>query len=309
VSSRQPANPRARPARGTGDLLVTGGTGLLGRQVCGLLGQGEERFRALIRPTSARSALADTGAWLTEGDLTHPASLVAPLEGVRRVVHLAGVVRSRQEALERAVHVHGTANLLAAARGAGVRRIVAVSSDTVLRARRSSYAQSKADAEELLLAWATEPGHELVILRPPMLLGVGSPHLKSLRRLARLPLLPVPSGAALRSPVAVHDVAAAVVEALRLPASRLPDRPLDLAGAEQLPIGQLVQAVARATDARAPILLPLPVALAARAARLLGPTFAARVRGLREGVVVDDRLARDLIGWSPRTIEEALAGR
>lgn len=306
MTTRQPSDPRARPARGTGDLLVTGATGLLGREVCRQLAEAGERFRALIRPSSSRAALAGTGAWLTEGDLTRGSSLVAPLEGVLRVIHLAGVVRSRDPGLERAVHVDGTANLLAAARSAGVRRIVAISSDTVLRRRRSSYAQSKAAAEELLLSWAADPAHELVILRPPMLLGPGSPHLAALRRLARLPVLPVPSGAAPRSPVSVQDVAAAVLAALTLEPGLLPERPLDLAGAEALPIGELVRAVARASGRRAPVLLPLPVTLAERAARLLGRATAGRVQGLREEVAVDDRAARELLGWSPQRIEEAL---
>ena len=308
MTAPQPSDPRARPARGIGVLLVTGATGLLGRRVCQLLALRRERFRALIRPTSTRGALAGTGAWITEGDLRAPRSLVAPLEGVRAIVHLAGVVRGSSQQ-ERAVHVHGTANLLAAARGAGVQRIVAVSSDTVLRARLSSYAQSKAEAEALLLAWADEPGHELVVLRPPMILGDGSPHLASLRRLSRLPALPVPAGAALRAPVAVQDVAAALLAALELESDRLPEGPLDLAGAERLPIGALVRAVARAEGRRGPVLVSLPLSVAARAARLLGPAAVERVEGLAEEVTVDDRAARDLLGWSPRTIEEALTER
>ena len=303
--SPRPSDPRARPSRGTGDLLVVGATGLVGRTFCRRLGATGRRFRALIRPASARSVLAGTGAWIAEGDLTDPASLVSPLEGVRTVVHLAGVVRGSPE-LEHAVHVGGTTNLLAAARGAGVRRIVALSSDTVLRARRSSYADSKAAAEGLLRWWGAEPERELLILRPPMILGEGSPHLASLRRLSRLPVLPVPSGATPRRPVAVEDVAEALLAALDLDAARLPEEPLALAGADRLSVGQLVRAVARADGRRGPLLVPVPVTLARRVARLLGTAMAQRVRGLQQEVAIDDRPARDLLGWSPRSIKEAL---
>lgn len=308
VTADHPSDPRSRPARGTGVLLVTGATGLVGREFCRLLALRRERFRALIRPTSAREALSGTGAWITEGDLTEPPSLVGPLVGVRAVVHLAGVVRGSPE-LERAVHVHGTANLLGAARAAGVRRIVALSSDTVLRSRRSSYADSKAEAEGLLAAWAAEPDHELLVLRPPMILGPGSPHLASLRRLGRLPLLPVPSGAAGRSPVAVQDVAEALLAALDLEADRLPEEPFALAGSRSLSIGALVRAVARADGRRGPLLVPVPTSLVARAARLMGSAAAERVRGLQQGVPVQDGPARALLGWSPRPIEEALTRR
>jgi nucleoside-diphosphate-sugar epimerase len=308
VRSRQPSDPRARPARGTGELLVTGATGQLGRAVARRLRQDKVRFRALVRPDADRRGLDGTGAWLIEGDLTRPATLVEPMRGVRTVLHVAGVVRSRDPVLERRVHVDGTAWLLAEASRAGVRRVVAISSDTVLRTRRGSYARSKADAEELLRRWADGAAdRELVILRPPMMLGPGSPHLASLRRLGRVPLLPLPPDAAVRRPVGVSDVADAAIAAIDLAAEQLPAEPFDLSGAEALSMAALIGRLARAEGRRPPTSLPIPLTVALRAARLLGrATLAGRIEGLAEVVEVDDRPARELLGWTPQSLDDLL---
>ena len=198
----QPHNPLSRPARGTGTVLVTGATGLLGRAVCTRLAETKTRFRALVRLGSDRDRLAGTGAWMAEGDLLRPKSLVAPLVDVQLVLHLAGQLRGP----DFSVHVEGTRNLLAAC-GPGA-RIVAISSDTVLRSRLSPYADSKVQMEALL---ASDP-RATIVLRPPMILGPGSPHLASLERAARLPVVPLPPSGR-KGPVWVGDVADAVLAA------------------------------------------------------------------------------------------------
>lgn len=296
------ADPRSRPARGTGSVLVTGATGFLGRRVCRRLADRKEKFRALVRTSSNRSTLAGTGAWMVEGDLTRPESMQQGLEGAEVVLHLAGLVRSSDEAANRAVHVQGTANLLAACTAAGVRRVVAISSDTVLRHHRDAYARSKADAEALLAAW---PG-EVVVLRPPMMLGEGSPHLAQLRRMSRLPAVPVPPGSGARRPVRVEDVADAVLTAWELASGRLPAAPIDLPGPRRYGFGELIAAVARADGRRAPRVVEPPPSLARLGARLLGRTD--RLAGLAEEPDVDDRVARDLLKWSPGVLFAASLG-
>jgi NADH dehydrogenase len=280
----RPHNPLSRPARGTGQVLVTGATGFLGQRVCRLLKGRKVKFRALVRVSSHRDSIEGTGAWMVEGDLTRPETLGRALAGVHTVFHLAGVVRDSDADRNRDIHVHGTRHLLAACGEAGVRRVVAISSDTVLRPEKDAYAQSKADAEVLLASW--EEG-EVVVLRPPMMLGRGSPHLARLLRLSRLPVLP--RGPA-RRPVGVDDVAAAVVRAgfdLAAP----PGRPIDLVGPDRVTLGELVAAVAEARGAR----------LRRRTLRV--PGFARRFAPEPE---VDDSLARDLLDWSPRPLTEVL---
>jgi len=307
-----PHDPRSRPARGTGSILVTGATGLLGRAVCRLLGARKVHHRALVRPSSDRDGLDGAGAytWMIEGDLSRPSSLTGALDGVTTVLHLAGLVRSGDADACRRVHVDGTEALL---KGFGGRRFVAMSSDTVLRAHRGGYAQSKADMESLVTGW---DGLEAVILRPPMMLGPGSPHLASLEKAARLPVVPVPDGVATRAPVHVDDVAAAVMAAMDLGSAAFADGALmlNLPGADELPFGEVVQALARARGWRIPRVMGVPAPLSSGAVRMLerlgrrerAAGLARKVAGMRESVSADGSEARRVLGWSPRALHDVL---
>ncbi len=304
--SAQPANPRSRVARGTGSILVTGATGLLGRAVCSVLGGQGRKFRALVRVGSDRSVIEGTGAWMVEGDITRRESLEAALDGVDVILHLAGLVRSRDVDALHSVHVDGTRALLEAGEA---RRIVAISSDTVARTHRSPYAESKRAMEALL----RDADIESVVLRPPMILGPTSPHLAALERVSKLPILPVPSGAGRRRPVFVGDVADAVVAAMDLDAADLPSQAIDLPGASVVPLSDLIRAVAQAADRRGPRIIPVP-SLALRGVargmeRLSSDPLLSieRLEGLTEEVVADDTVARAKLGWAPRELEAVLA--
>jgi len=243
---------------------------------------------------------------MIEGDLLQPSSLSAALEGARQVVHSAGLVRSSDPEANHAIHVDGTRNLLAAASQCGVRRIVAISSDTVCRKRRSPYAESKARAEELLADWASSGDRELVVLRPPMMLGRGSPHLASLERMSRMPVLPLPGSSAGRRPVWVGDVAAAVLTALELPAEALPSAPLDLPGAQRVKLGELISEVARARGGLRPRVIGIPTQLAGPLGRLLGKGVAERLEGLEQESPADPEPARRVLDWRPLGLQETL---
>lgn len=278
-------NPLSRPARGTGTVLVTGATGFLGQRVCRLLKARKVKFRALVRLTSDRSAIEGTGAWMVEGDLLRPETLGRALEGVTTVLHLAGVVRDSDPEMNRSAHVHGTRHLLLASGEAGVKRVVAISSDTVLRPHKDAYAQSKADAELILAHW---DAGEVVVLRPPMMLGAGSPHLAQLLKWSRLPVLPRGPD---RRPVGVEDVAEATVRAA-LDLETVPDGPIDLVGPDRVTLGELVSLVAEA-----------------RGARLKRFTFrvGAVERRFAPEPEVDGRWAQELLGWDPKPLREVLA--
>jgi NADH dehydrogenase len=295
--------------RRSGDILVTGATGLLGRQVCAQLGRAKRRHRALVRVTSNRDVLTGTKAWMCEGDLTRRSTLDAPLVDVKTVLHLAGVVRDKDPERNRAVHVDGTRNLIDAARAAGVARIVAVSSDTVLRTRRGVYAETKREAEDLLMA---VKDIEVIVLRPPMMLGPGSPHLKSMLKAARLPILPLPGGLSNRRPVYVVDVAEAVIACMDLAREDLPAAPVDLPGPRSMAFGDLIRLVAERAGRPPPRVVTVPPGLLRKAARVAErllkdpPLTVERLEGMAEEPEVDGRVARELLGWAPLALDEAI---
>jgi nucleoside-diphosphate-sugar epimerase len=167
--------------------LVTGATGFLGGRVCAVLVARGERVVAMGRDPSRFPALDPRLLRRHVADLADEAALREACRGVDTVVHSAALSTAwgpRQELLR--VNVEGTHRLLAAARAAGVRRFVHVSSPSVVFANRdrlgidesepypdrftSAYAESKALAEQAVRA---ERGLETVILRPRAIFGPG----------------------------------------------------------------------------------------------------------------------------------------
>ncbi|MGP3691583.1 NAD-dependent epimerase/dehydratase family protein [Streptomyces sp. IBSNAI002] len=115
-------------------ILVTGASGFLGGHlVDGALREGH-RVRALVRPGRDAVRLSSLpGVEVVTGDLTDGGSLGRAAEGCEAVLHSAArVVDHGSRAQFEAANITGTLRLLAAARSAGARRFVFVSSPSAL---------------------------------------------------------------------------------------------------------------------------------------------------------------------------------
>ncbi len=215
--------------------LVTGANGFLGSHVVRRLLAEGTTVRAFVQPSTSLAPLAGLPAECVAGDLTDPASLRRACAGQDLVVHLAARLGDYGPAAPYfAINADGTARLIAAARGAGVRRFVLVSSLTVHRFRpllagdetlprdavRYPYALSKVRAEEHVER-AHAAGHiEGVIVRPAMVpYGPGDRlALPPLARMLRLGLLPlVDGGRALTCTIYAPEFARGLACAARLP--------------------------------------------------------------------------------------------
>jgi uncharacterized protein YbjT (DUF2867 family) len=112
-------------------ILVAGGTGLVGGEVCKRLAARGDAVRALVRTTSSPQKLASlraAGVDLSVGDLKDPESLEKACAGVRAIISTASSTFSRQEGDSIAsVDEQGQMNLVDAAKKAGVNRFVFVS--------------------------------------------------------------------------------------------------------------------------------------------------------------------------------------
>jgi farnesol dehydrogenase len=109
-------------------ILVTGGTGFLGRRTVSELAPRHE-LRLLVRRGSSRERFP-AGVEFAEGDVTDRGSLERALSGCDAVVHAAALVKilAPREQFER-INVQGLENVLAAAESAGsVEKMVYVSS-------------------------------------------------------------------------------------------------------------------------------------------------------------------------------------
>jgi dihydroflavonol-4-reductase len=110
--------------------LVTGTTGFVGAAVARALLHEGWTVRALVRPTSDRRNLQGLELEPVLGDLNDAGSLAAAAAGCEALFHVAADYRlgaRRPQELYR-TNVEGTRNILAAARSAGVARVVYTSS-------------------------------------------------------------------------------------------------------------------------------------------------------------------------------------
>jgi uncharacterized protein YbjT (DUF2867 family) len=236
-------------------LLVTGGSGFLGRHVLAEAARRGHSCVALARSLAAAEAVARCGATPLAGDLDDEASLAAAFTraSCEALVNLASLGFGHAPAI------------VAAAVSAGLDRAVFVSTTAVTTALPAHSKAVRLAAEQHIrtspLAWT--------ILRPTMIYGAPGDRnlsrlLAALARAARLPrpgglplLVPVPGGGArLQQPVHVADLAAAVLAAAERPQAA--GSCYDVAGPQPLPFAELLRLSSQAVGCSAR-LLPVPL--------------------------------------------------
>jgi uncharacterized protein YbjT (DUF2867 family) len=165
-------------------LAVTGGTGFVGSHLLRLaLAEGYD-VRALTRGWKPPE---DEIAWV-DGALDRPDTLVKTCTGADAVIHVAGLINARTRADFEAANVAGTAAMIDAARKAGVRRFVHISSLAAREPQLSAYGWSKARSERLVAA----SGLDWTIVRPPAIYGPGDRETFELFKMARRGLVALP---------------------------------------------------------------------------------------------------------------------
>jgi uncharacterized protein YbjT (DUF2867 family) len=191
-------------------LAVTGGTGFVGQHLLRLaLAQGYD-VRALTRGWKPPE---HDIVWV-DGALDRPDTLVKLCTGADAVIHIAGMISGSREAFE-AVNVGGTANMIDAARKAGVRRFVHISSLAAREPELSGYGWSKMKGEKLVSA----SGLDWTIIRPPAVYGPGDRETLELFRMARRGLVGLPPGGRF-SVIHVEDLCRLILAVLEEPESR-----------------------------------------------------------------------------------------
>lgn len=165
-------------------LAVTGGTGFVGGHLLRVAHAAGYGIRALTRGWRPPEDGID---WI-EGALDRPESLAALCEGADAIVHIAGLINAASRAGFEAVNVGGTLAMIDAARGAGVRRFVHLSSLAAREPELSDYGWSKAKAERVVAA----SGLDWTILRPPAIYGPGDRETFELFKMARRGLVALP---------------------------------------------------------------------------------------------------------------------
>lgn len=183
-------------------LAITGATGFVGHAVIDAALAAGHTCRALTR----RDQRPREGVEWVRGDLSDNAALAALVAGADAVIHVAGLTNTPDPAAFEAANVTGTANVLAAMQGSGVRRLVFVSSLAARQPGLSAYGASKARAEALVEA----SGLDWTTVRPPGVYGPRDVDYLEMFRTAKWGFVPLPPGGA-SSIIHVDDLAALLV--------------------------------------------------------------------------------------------------
>ncbi|HEX9241694.1 MAG TPA: NAD-dependent epimerase/dehydratase family protein [Anaeromyxobacter sp.] len=257
-------------------VLVTGATGLIGKAVARELVARGHAVRALLRPASDPAALSGLSVELVRGDVLDAASVRAALAGQEALVHVAGIPRVGDEPGPiHEVNVRGTELVLAAAREAGLRRVLHTSSISAAGGTRRPEVQdetvpgnaealgipyflSKREGERIALAEAAR-GLPVVVLRPGVVLGPGDTHRSSASLVVAIAKRRLPAVLAGGTSFCdVRDVAAGFAAALE---RGRPGEVYALAG-HNLSLAEFAARTAALCGVRAPVRVPYPAAWA-----------------------------------------------
>ncbi len=286
-------------------IALTGSTGFIGRHLLRELPKRGHRLRVLLRrpaaaPLDAASAVI--------GDLARPQNMSAALADVDAVIHSAGIAHAMSGVPEddyRVLNTEATIELARAARRAGAKRFVFLSSiraqcgptaDGVLTeamapAPTDPYGKSKLAAErglaELDLDW--------VALRAVLVYGPGvKGNMARLAALARSPWpLPVAGLGSRRSLLGLDNLAAAIETVLAAPGPLR--RAFIAADPQALTIAEMIAAM-REGLGRRPNVFPLPERLLHW---LLHASGRDEIFERVSGSLVADPTALMRLGWSP----------
>ncbi|MDP8994473.1 MAG: NAD-dependent epimerase/dehydratase family protein [Pseudomonadota bacterium] len=173
--------PKPRKIR---TLAVTGGTGFVGSHFLRVAREAGYDLRALTRGWKPPEEGID---WV-DGALDRIDSLVKLCTGADAAVHIAGLISARSRAEFDKVNASGTAALIDAAREAGLRRFVHLSSLAAREPQLSDYGWSKARSERLIAA----SGLDWTVIRPPAVYGPGDRETFELFKMAKRGFVALP---------------------------------------------------------------------------------------------------------------------
>ncbi len=234
-------------------VLVTGATGYIGgRLVPRLLAEGHT-VRAMTRSAGRlRDVPWADQVEVVEADALGGEGLDASMVGVDvayYLIHSIGEGEEFEETDRRAARAFG-----AAAKAAGVQRIVYLGGLVPAHEELSPHLASRAEVGQLLL----DSGVPTAVLQAAVILGSGSASFEMLRYLTeRLPAMITPKWVNSRiQPIAVRDVLRYLVAVATLPADV--SRRFDIGGPEVLTYLQMMQRYAQVAGLRARLIIPVP---------------------------------------------------
>lgn len=289
------------------DVLLTGGTGFIGRHLADELDDRGHDVTALARDPDP--TVLPEAAGTVRGDVTDPDSIAPAFEGRDAVVNLVALSplfepAGGNEAHEQ-VHRQGTRHCLDAAEAADVEQFVQLSALGADPEGPTHYIRAKGRAENDV----RESDLEWTIVRPSVVFGDGGQFVSFTERLKKLfapgvPVYPLPGGGERTrfQPIFVGDLVEMLAEMLE---GNHAGEVYELAGPEVLTLREVVE-FAFESKGRSVSVLPMPMGVAKAGLSVLGsvpgfPMGTDQYRSLRFDNTTDEN-AVETFGYSPEEL-------
>ncbi len=222
-------------------ILVTGGTGFIGRSLVRQLIASGQEVRTLLRPSKTSPRLPrGMPVEAAVCSLLDERGLRAALRGVDVVYHLAGSERHSSHARLQEVDIQGTQTLVNSAVEAGVQRIITVSHLGADRNSAYPVLKAKGLAEYAIV----QSGLPYTIFRSGAVFGPGDQFTVGIARLLLGwpgPFLLPGEGDSLVQPLWIDDLTATLMIALENPS--LANQTISIGGLEAIPYREVVETI------------------------------------------------------------------
>lgn len=287
-------------------ILLTGATGYVGGRLLKALRSDGYPVRCLARRPEFLTPRVDPETEVVEGDCLEAASLPPACAGVHTAYYLVHSMGSSGDFTTQ--DRSAAENFGAAARAAGVRRIIYLGGLGTSGAELSTHLRSRHETGEVLRA----SGVPVTELRASIVLGSGSLSFELIRALVeRLPVMLCPRWVRTTAqPIAIEDVLAYLLAAVELPAGE--DGIFEIGGADRVSYADIMNEYARQRGLRrwmvhVPLLTPR---LSSLWLGLTTPVYARVGRKLIESVenetTVHDERALRVFAITPMGLSSAI---
>ncbi|HKF45661.1 MAG TPA: complex I NDUFA9 subunit family protein [Thermoanaerobaculia bacterium] len=264
-------------------VLVTGGTGFVGTHLVNELLRRKHEVTILARRPSATRNRYNRPVRTEAGDVLDSASLRRAFSGQDAIVHLVGIIWEKGDRTFDRLHRVAAENVVAAARQAGVRRLLHMSAMGSFPDSPSEYGRTKAAGEKVV----RESDLDWTVIRPSIIVGPGDGFVTLLAGVIRgnPGFIPVIGPGTVRfMPVSVYDVARVYAEALEKPETI--GKSFEVGGPHTLTLNEIYQEIAAAVGKPRKPLIHFPL--------WWGRFLAARFEGMaRRGWLEAPFLTRD----------------
>jgi NADH dehydrogenase len=282
-------------------ILVTGGTGFIGRNLVQELDDRDHDVTALARdpgsadlPDGVETAMGDVTAYESMEDAFADQDVVVNLVALSPLFEPAGGLSHMS------VHLRGTQNVVKAAEAHDVGKIIQMSALGADPSGPTSYLRAKGQAEEVV----KNANSRWTVFRPSVVFGDGGEFVSFTKKLTPPYLAPLPGGGKTRfQPIWVGDLVPMLADAVE---ERHDGETYEIGGPEVLTLADVAK-LARRAEGRSVTVVPVPMSLAGAGLKVAGaipgvPMGADQYRSLDMDNTVTENDA-DAFGVSPEDLK------